>query len=109
MIYHITLPEAIHVFEHLDYISAASLDAEGFIHCSTAAQVEGVLERYFEGINAIVILSIDEKLLQHELKYEAATANDFFPHIYGVINKGAIVATDIYHRVGNERFDLVFA
>ncbi len=109
MIYHITLPEAIHAFEDLDFISAASLDAEGFIHCSTAEQVEGVLERYFEGINAIVILSIDEKLLQYELKYEAATANDFFPHIYGVINKGAIVATGTYHRVGNERFEIKMA
>ena len=36
-----------------------TLEEEGFIHCSTAAQVPGTLRRFYQGIDDLVRLEID--------------------------------------------------
>jgi uncharacterized protein (DUF952 family) len=64
---------------------------EGFIHCCTAHQVPGVLERYFKRKSELVLLHIDESLLQSKLIYEKSTNDEEFPHVYGGVNKDAIV------------------
>jgi uncharacterized protein (DUF952 family) len=63
---------------------------EGFIHCCTPSQLSGVLERYFKGKTGLMLLHIDEALLKAELKYEASTNNEKFPHLYGGITRHAI-------------------
>jgi len=67
-----------------------SLDIEGFIHCSTERQIPGVLERYFEGESDLVQLHINRSKLDAELIFEEATDGEYFPHVYGKINKSAI-------------------
>jgi uncharacterized protein (DUF952 family) len=69
---------------------AASLDTEGFIHCSTPAQVVGSANRYYAGQSDVVLLSIDAHNLTSELKYERANNGDTFPHIYGPLNTDAV-------------------
>lgn len=69
-----------------------SLKTEGFIHCSTDNQVQKVLNRYFQGKKDILMLHIDPEVLESSLQYErAANDGDFYPHIYGPINKSAII------------------
>jgi len=68
-----------------------SLESEGFIHCSFENQVEGVLDRYFEGVTEILQFTIDTELLSSDFVIEASTGDEDFPHIYGVIDKVAIV------------------
>ena len=68
-----------------------SLNLEGFIHASKENQISGVLDRYFDGINIITVMEIDPSLLSPELKYEMASIGEEFPHIYGPVNKSAIV------------------
>ena len=46
---------------------------------------------YFVGIAEILLLKIDTNLLEAELKIEPANGQHF-PHIYGAINKTAIIA-----------------
>ena len=72
-----------------DYFSPDAFLKEGFIHCCSEAQLHGVLERYFSGHQALILLHIDETKLIVPLRYEAATNGEMFPHIYGVINKDA--------------------
>ncbi len=67
-----------------------TLDAEGFIHCSTIKQVVGSANRFFQGQPDLVILVIDESLVQPEIKYEGS-GNNLFPHIYGALNVEAVV------------------
>jgi len=75
--------------------AAPSLQAEGFIHCSTAAQVDGVLGRYFQGKQDLVKLVIDPSKLAAALKYETAPSiGESFPHIYGEINIDAVTAVE---------------
>ncbi|RIV27683.1 DUF952 domain-containing protein [Fibrisoma montanum] len=71
---------------------AGSLASEGFIHLSTEEQVAGVLERYYQGVPDLLLVQIDPARLTHELKYDVSTNNDRFPHLYGPLNKDAVVS-----------------
>ncbi|MEM9548730.1 MAG: DUF952 domain-containing protein [Bacteroidota bacterium] len=70
-----------------------SLDNEGFIHCSHENQLKGVLDRYFQNQQNLIILTLDPSRLIPELKYELAPIGELFPHIFGPINKDAIIST----------------
>jgi len=100
MIYHITLlrdwREALQRGEY----RAESLDAEGFIHCSTDTQVLPVAEKYYKGQRGRLLLVIDPSRLASDLKWEPPAEGspppgvpdgEMFPHIYGPINLDAIV------------------
>ncbi len=93
-IYHIVTAAAWSPFKGKSNYFADSLAIEGFIHCSTKAQVAGVLERYYVGQSNLLLLKINPKKLTSELRYEAATDNELFPHVYGVINFEAIEAVE---------------
>jgi uncharacterized protein (DUF952 family) len=41
-----------------------------------------------------LLLQIDESQLEFEVKYEAATNHELFPHLYGAINKTAIISIE---------------
>jgi uncharacterized protein (DUF952 family) len=91
MIYHVTTKKNWDEAVTAGFYEAPSLHTEGFIHNSTTAQVQGVLERYYAGQTNLVLLHIEETKLTAELKYELApSVNDMFPHIFGIINMDAI-------------------
>ncbi|MBL7817191.1 MAG: DUF952 domain-containing protein [Saprospiraceae bacterium] len=89
--YHATTPEQWVKYENEDYYAAESLDTEGFIHASFAEQVEPTLAIHFKGIKKILLLTIDSDLLTSKLVVEASRNGELFPHIYGTINKSAII------------------
>lgn len=91
LIYHIVTPEVWENFKNKDFYEAVSLTAEGFIHCSFADQLEGVLERYYSGAEKVLILEIEPEKLTSELINEPSTNDEIYPHIYGKINREAIV------------------
>ncbi len=96
MIYHITTKANWENALLEGFYEAPSLKTEGFIHNSTAAQVQGVIDRYYAGQSDLVKLHIDETKLLAELKYELATSiNEIFPHIFGVINVNAVVKIEL--------------
>ena len=90
-IYHIVLPEVWAAFD-TDLYRAPSLEAEGFIHCSFAEQLDAVIDRYYSGVNEVVVLEIEPDKLMSRVLNEPSTANEIYPHIYGPINRDAIVA-----------------
>lgn len=67
----------------------ASLDSEGFIHCSLSQQLVWVANTFFKGQRDLVLLCIDSERLQSELRYDAV-GNQHFPHVYGEINLDAV-------------------
>ena len=91
MIYHITSLKDWVTQKGNPEFAPGDYYREGFIHCCSMDQVKGVLERYFNGKTGLLLLHIEEVKLNAELKYEPSTNNEKFPHIYGVINKDAIV------------------
>ncbi|HMQ25191.1 MAG TPA: DUF952 domain-containing protein [Acidimicrobiales bacterium] len=59
-----------------------TLEEEGFIHCSTAAQVPGTLARFYRGLDGLVQLTIDpDRLGGIELRWEGDT--EAFPTCTG--------------------------
>lgn len=92
-IYHIVLPADWATFTGDEY-AAASLSSEGFIHCSYDRQLEGVLLRYYSRAARVLILSLDTDMLTSKLVEEPSTGGEVYPHIYGTINRDAIVGVD---------------
>ena len=91
IIYHIVTPEVWEKFKDENEYEAESLKAENFIHCSYRHQLDGVLERYYENQRKVLILHINLHLLAAKLIAERSTGGEVYPHIYGKINKTAIV------------------
>ena len=89
-IFHIVLPEIWAAFD-TELYRASSLDSEGFIHCSFAEQLGRVIERYYSGADKIVVLEIETDELMSRVLNEPSTGNEIYPHIYGPINRDAIV------------------
>ena len=96
-IYHITSRKAWIDATRNGAYTAPSLQTEGFIHCSTAAQVLPVARGFFAGQTGLVLLAIDPRRLESEVKWESAAPPDgvaegvTFPHIYGPIALDAVV------------------
>jgi uncharacterized protein (DUF952 family) len=91
VIYHITTTDAWNKASKQGFYEHPSLKEEGFIHCSEAQQVEGVLQRYFAGQKGLVKLVIDtNKLSSRYIQEWSPSTHDTFPHIYGPINVEAI-------------------
>jgi uncharacterized protein (DUF952 family) len=94
-IYHITTTGAWEQALLEGAYTADSLAIEGFIHCSTADQVAGVLDRYYKGQTNLVKLTIDKSKVTSPLIFELATSiNEVFPHIHGPINVSAVVKSE---------------
>jgi uncharacterized protein (DUF952 family) len=91
-ILHITSKTAWAEAQRNGFYSAPSLATEGFIHCSTPSQVVATAERFYAGQHGLVLLSLDSKRIQPEVKYEAGTdkPDELFPHVYGRINLDAV-------------------
>jgi len=92
-IYHITTQLQWDKALQLGYYEADTLAKEGFMHCSTADQVAGVLERYYQGVTGLVKLTIQKDKVERPLVFElAGSINEVFPHIHGPLNLNAVVA-----------------
>jgi uncharacterized protein (DUF952 family) len=70
---------------------AVSLETEGFIHCSKTEQILEVANRYYSGVEGLVILWIESAKLASELRYEVSEG-DVYPHLYGPLNLDAVIA-----------------
>jgi len=65
--------------------------AAGFVHCSTADQLERVADRIFAGRRDLVLLTIDPRRLAALVVWEdTAGAGEDFPHVYGSIEVAAV-------------------
>lgn len=72
-----------------------TLQEEGFIHCSTRAQLPGTAARFFADLDDLVVLVIDPDRLDVPLKWEApAPGAEEFPHLYGPLAVDAVVEVE---------------
>ncbi|WP_293879915.1 DUF952 domain-containing protein [Sphingomonas sp.] len=73
--------------------SGAPVDlADGYIHLSTAEQLDETLARHFQGQVGLVIATVDLDLLGNALKWEVSRGGALFPHYYGVLSMSAVTA-----------------
>ena len=95
LIYHITSSSEWEQAKPSGQYASTSLALEGFNHCCTEAQVDGVLHRYFKGKSDLVKLTIDTDKLTSQLVYDwSPSIQDTFPHIYGPINTDSVIEVE---------------
>lgn len=93
-IYHICQPEYFEAFDGKDFYYSASLERDGFIHCSFEHQIKFVLDSFFKEHDGLSLLKIDTDLLDSKLVIEGPIDDlGAFPHIYGQINMSSIIET----------------
>ncbi len=63
-----------------------SLDEEGFVHCSTAEQLQATADRFYSGRSDVVLLTVDPTKVGAEIRVESG-----FPHVYGPLPTIAVV------------------
>jgi len=68
-----------------------SLESEGFIHCSNREQVARSANKFYADEPEMLVLEIDPARLSSELRDEEGRPGELFPHVYGPINREAII------------------
>ena len=65
---------------------------DGYIHFSTGAQAGETARRYFAGQHDLVVLEVEGEVLGEALKWEPSRGGDLFPHLYGPLAVGDVLA-----------------
>ena len=77
--------------ERQGVFSGAGIDlADGFIHFSTAAQVEETARRHFAGEADLFLVAVDADALGQRLRYEPSRGGALFPHLYDTLPLTAV-------------------
>lgn len=94
-LYHIATRADWEAAQSLGSYQTDSLATDGFIHCSTRAQVLATASRFFRGQPGLVLLVIALQRLRSEVRYENLEGGEeLFPHLYGPLNLEAV--TGVY-------------
>ena len=73
----------------------SGLANEGFVHCSTPAQLPATLDRHYRDRDDLVLLTIDVGALTGDLIWEDTSGRgEAYPHVYGPIPLAAVVGVD---------------
>ncbi|NVJ99540.1 MAG: DUF952 domain-containing protein [Alphaproteobacteria bacterium] len=94
IIYKILRPQEWQAAKTATFFTGAPVDkADGFIHFSTAKQVEETARRYFADCENVHVLAVaEDKLPADQVKWEPSRGGDLFPHLYGVMPMAAVIA-----------------
>jgi uncharacterized protein (DUF952 family) len=63
---------------------------DGFIHFSTAAQVDGTARKHYFGQTGLFLIEVDADALGPTLRWERSRNDELFPHLYGELDLGAV-------------------
>lgn len=66
--------------------------ADGYIHLSTAEQLDETVAKHFAGQEDLHVAAVDLAALGEAIKWEPSRGGALFPHIYGVLPLSAVIA-----------------
>ncbi len=115
MIYHLAPLERWKTWPAEQPYLPAEFAADGFVHCTGESDTMlAVANRFYQGVpGAFVMLLIDPERLSAPLRWEAPAdpapnagppLAPLFPHIYGPIDRAAIVGVREVQRAANGTF-----
>lgn len=91
LIYHLCRRAEWQAAERAGIYHGSSQDtADGFIHFSTATQVETSAARHRAGERHLVLVAVDPAFLGPALKWEKSRGGALFPHLYGALPLAAV-------------------
>lgn len=75
-------------------VAPASLATEGFVHCSTRAQLAVTLARHFAGAGELVLLRLDPDMIAANLRWDESHPGEHFPHVCTAIPLAAVAGVE---------------
>jgi len=66
--------------------------ADGYIHLSTAEQLDETVAKHFAGLDDLHIAAVDLEALAKSVKWEPSRGGALFPHIYGPLPLSVMTA-----------------
>ncbi len=107
-IYHIISNSDWQQAQNLGHYHAASLDHEGFIHCSTREHILWAANNHYSGVTDLRLLAIDPQKLTEPWRFDTVAGIGNFPHIHGKLNLDAVVRSEAFITDESESFVFPF-
>ncbi len=63
---------------------------DGFIHMSTAAQLQGTLDKHYTQGDVVILVAVRLADVEESVKWEVSRGGGEFPHIYGTLPLSAV-------------------
>lgn len=83
--------------------------ADGYIHLSTAEQLEETVSKHFAGQLGLHIAAVDLAALGEAVRWEPSRGGALFPHVYAALPLSAVIAYSPLTRGEDERIRLPVA
>ena len=80
--------------------------ADGYIHFSTAGQVQETADKHFAGQTDLLLAVFEADALGEALRWELSRGGQLFPHLYGLLPVSAAVAVHPIPLGADRRHDL---
>jgi uncharacterized protein (DUF952 family) len=90
--YKVLTAEEMAVLETGSFAGAPIDLADGYIHLSTAQQLDETVDKHFAGQTDLHIAAVDLEVQGETLKWEPSRGGQLFPHIYGPLLLDTVVA-----------------
>jgi uncharacterized protein (DUF952 family) len=91
--YKILTADQLSALEQDGSFAGSPVDLEdGYIHLSTADQLEETIRKHYAGQDGLQLVAIDLDALGDAVKWEPSRGGALFPHIYGSITLDVVVA-----------------
>jgi uncharacterized protein (DUF952 family) len=91
VIYKIATADQWRAAEAAGVFHGAPVDlADGFIHFSTASQVDETLARHFAGQSGLLLVEVAVDALGADLRWEPSRGGQLFPHLYAPLPLTAV-------------------
>lgn len=65
--------------------------ADGYVHFSTATQVQETAEKHFSGQQGLFLAAFSAEGLGENLKWEPSRGGDLFPHLYAQLSLDKVI------------------
>ena len=86
MMYKITTAQAWKAAAECGAFAGSEHDMrDGYIHLSSIHQLAATAQKYFSGVEGLVLVAVDPDVLGAALKWEPSRGGDLFPHYYGAL------------------------
>lgn len=97
-VYHLATPRELAEAQQRGSVAPRSLAVEGFIHCSTPAQLAATIDRHYADATELAVLHLDPITLGDALVWEESRPGEVYPHVYREISIDEVVEVATWRR-----------
>jgi uncharacterized protein (DUF952 family) len=108
--YKVLTGEQLRALEAEASFAGAPVDiADGYIHLSTAAQLDDTVAKHFAGESDLHVAAVDLAALGDAVRWEPSRGGQLFPHIYAPLPLAAVLAYGPLRRGDDGKVELPVA